>query len=331
MSDSETTVTDTAPPPPPDPAVEAVARVQGWKPLAEFRGDPAKWVPADTFMARGIETPAILAERNNVLAGRLSRTEGMLDRTRQELGGKLDEALGTVATMTQMMRTSEQRAYERAKRDIKAEMEKAVASGDAAAFSRLDAQRDELERTKPADTPLVVPRRETTTTPPPGPVEDHRDANHPAVKRFLETHRWYDPSQQRTDRDQIMMAYTDTVLAGLRATQPNVPLAEHIEHVEQELRARFPDKFRATVANGHDPDDRRQEPASVTPSSASVPTRRTAQRFTFDTMPKESKDAYAKYEGQLKSYNETRGIKHEPLSKDQWASDYWSQFQDDGA
>jgi hypothetical protein len=48
-------------------------------------------------------------------------------------------------------------------------------------------------------------------------------------------------------------------------------------------------------------------------------------------MPKDSKDAYTKYADQLKRADENAGRKHEPLSKDEWARTYWSQFRDDGA
>ena len=35
------------------PTVEERAHRMGWRPLNEFRGDPAKWVDAAAFVARG--------------------------------------------------------------------------------------------------------------------------------------------------------------------------------------------------------------------------------------------------------------------------------------
>ena len=40
-------------------------------------------------------------------------------------------------------------------------------------------------------------------------------------------------------------------------------------------------------------------------------------------MPKESKDAYARYAKMLEG-------KGAPLTKDEWATNYWGQFRDDG-
>ena len=69
-----------------------------------------------------------------------------------------------------------------------------------------------------------------------------------------------------------------------------------------------------------DDNPRRSEPAAVAASSPSRGAQRTNPR-SFDAIPKESKDAFARYAKMMNG-------KGAPLTKEEWASDYWSQFQE---
>ena len=314
-----------------DPETERIARLNGWRPREEFRGDEERWVPADVFVARGLEVPAILANRNKALTAKVDDLQRRFEESQRASNQKLDEALETVQTMTTMLRTSEQRSYDRARRELKAEMEKAVETGDTATWRRLDLQREELESAKPAPAPTRPAA--TTTTPTPTP---QRNGNlEPAVQRFFSENPWYDPERKRQDRDEEMMAFADTIHRGLRETRPDISMEQNLKFVEAEVKNRFPDRFgrQRTAAADPDPDprpavnnggsDRRNDPPAVTPSSGSPAPRRGTNRFTFDTMPQASKDGYAKYAKLLEG-------KGKPLTKEEWATDYWDQYRDDG-
>jgi|HubBroStandDraft_4_1064222.scaffolds.fasta_scaffold112712_2 hypothetical protein len=323
MSDAQTAETDDAAPPPAvDAEVERVARINGWRPKEEFKGDEKDWMPAARFLARGEQEPEILQRRNKILVSRFERLEHAHQHATQALETKLDGALETINHLTMMTRSAEQRAYERARRELKAEQAAAVTSGDTATFQRVDQQLEELEKTKPAEPPPV-----RTTPTPAAPLPD------PAVQRFFAENPWYDTTGVRPERDAERMKFADMVYNGTKTTDPHFTEEQRLRVVSAEVRNRFPEKFRTATStpqhtNGHDQTvtDRQDEPPAVMPSSGGVPPQRGGNRRTFDSMPKDSKDAYIKYDDQLRSYNEQRGLKHEPLSKAEWAATYWSQF-----
>ena len=342
MSGAQTADVDDRQPPSPvtvDGEIARLARLNGWKPKEEFRGDPTGWVDADVFMARAAETPAIMRKNNETLAGRLERMERAHSHTVATLQTRLDETLGTVATMTTMMRSAETRGYERARRELKAEMAKAVAFADTETYNRAQADLDELERNKPAEPPKKPDAAATPATPAPQGQPD------PAVTRFYADNAWYDPAGRSATRDQEMMTMADGIHAALLKDRPDMTMAQNLAEVQRRVRQLFPDRFpgaqmsaatqteeQGTVRQpgaNTTTTDRREDPSSVSPSSPGAP-RRTVQRRSFDAMPKEAKDAYVRYDQQLKSFSEQRGNKHDPLSKEEWAADYWSQFPDDG-
>ena len=160
---------------------ETRARVMGWKPKEQFRGDPEKWIPADEFLDRGHASPAVMAERLAFMGDRLARQE----RDNASLTGRFEEAIGTINTMTTMMRSSEKRAYDRAKAELEAAREKAVEVGDTATFKRLDSEVRELEKTAPVTMP---PPGAAAATPANGRAAS---SENPAVQAFYRRNPWY--------------------------------------------------------------------------------------------------------------------------------------------
>lgn len=288
---------------------ETRARVMGWKPKEQFKGDPDKWVPADEFLDRGIASPAIMAERLQFMGDRLARQE----RDNQAIANRFEEAVGTINTMTTMLRSSEKRQYERAKAELEAQREKAVEVGDTATFRRLDTEVRELEKTAPAVT-MAPP---VPTTPAPN-ARTTPTADNPAVQAFYRRNPWY-------SRDPELTQEADIIHTGLINARPNLTVEENLAEVERRLRRDFPDRFgtQAAVQPAAIQDNpRREEPGSVSPASAAAAPRRQQNRRNFATMPQESKTAYTKYKKMLEGHGE-------PLSEQEWADDYWSQFPDE--
>ena len=300
--------------------VDRVARANGWRPKDQYKGDPEKWVSADVFVARGLENPDMLRANNTILVQKMERMERSTGNAMNELKAQLGDALGTVSTMTTMMRTSEQRAYERARRELKTERDRAVETGDTATFQRLDAEVEALDKTKPVALPAqaapVTPQANGTPPPPP-----------PEATAFFARNPWY-------QREMDLQKEADQIYKGLQETRTDLTLEQNLAEVERRMKTLFPDRTgaprRTPTPVVDDPDDDPQNaPAAVIPSSGGL-SRRAAGRFTFDAMPKESKDAYVKYADQMKRADENAGRKHEPLKPTEWARIYWAQFKDDG-
>lgn len=94
------------------PSAEDRALTMGWTPKAQFKGDPEKWVDAETFVKRGEEFLPFLKANNR-------RLEQALERTRADLKTLADHHSKTA-----------QREYQRAYNDIQRQLDDAAASGD---------------------------------------------------------------------------------------------------------------------------------------------------------------------------------------------------------
>lgn len=94
-------------------SAEDRAMAMGWTPKGQFKGDPEKWVDAETFVKRGEEFLPFLKANNR-------RLEQALERTRADLS-KLAEFHSKTA----------EREYKRALQDIEARIAEATATGDA--------------------------------------------------------------------------------------------------------------------------------------------------------------------------------------------------------
>ena len=311
-----------APPPAPSEEIERLARANGWRPLEDFRGDPTKWVSADTFIARGFESPAVLQERNRVLTERLNNQERLLNQTKTDLEGTLDQALTSLNTVTEMTRSAETRARERARRELKEQAAQAVTSADVATFNRVQAELDELDKHRPA--PLSPP-------PPPAAAPPPQVRTPPEAEAFFARNPWY-------HQDAQLRAEADIIHSGLLNIRKDMSLEQNLAEVERRMQQQFGDRIagRAPPAqqgngadrhggSGSDNDDTGGGGGAtrVTPSSGGAPRQRPGRR-TFDTMPKDAKDAYAKYAALLEG-------KGKPFTKEEYAQNYWEQFPDDGA
>ena len=299
MSATQQTTDDAAPPD--GGTIEEQAKRNGWRPKEEYTGPEGKWVDAATFMQRGVENPAILFDRFRTLDDRY----GKLERRFSDQTGKLDQATQTMAEMAQMLRTSEERAYKRARAELLAQREAAVESGDTANFKKTDAQLAELDATAPKAAPVQTATQPQQPNQPPAEVLNWYQAN-----------PWYmaDP-ELRQEADMIHM--------GLLQTRRDLTLEQNLQEVTKRVRTLRPDKFGAAPhQNGVDDDNpRRTEASAVTPSTPGG-TRRNTNKRTFDTMPQAAKAQFEKWARQLEG-------KGKPLTKEEFATNYWSQFEDE--
>lgn len=101
-------------------SAEDRAMAMGWTPEGQFKGDPAKWVDAETFVKRGEEFLPFLKANNRRLEQSLSRAQSKIDA--------MDR--GLKATIQQMSK-AEQRGYEKARADLDAELDRFTDIGDA--------------------------------------------------------------------------------------------------------------------------------------------------------------------------------------------------------
>jgi len=150
---------------------EAKARIQGWVPREDFRGDPDKWIDAKSFVERGETIVPIMKERN------------------ERLEKDLREMKESFKEFSEFHRKTEDRVYQKALKEIEQRKLTAVESADTVGYQSAELERIELEKVKP------VPKIEK-------PVEL------PEMQEFRKSNVWYDSDQELTaEADALGAAY----------------------------------------------------------------------------------------------------------------------------
>lgn len=119
-------------------SVEDQAKRMGWSTKEEYRGDPARWVDAKTYVKNGMEALPVLRERNR----KLQEENILLAKSAQQLKDMNDKTFD--------------RAYAQAKREAETALKAATKAGDeegasAAAQALADNERVKAQREQAQD------------------------------------------------------------------------------------------------------------------------------------------------------------------------------------
>ncbi len=113
---------------------EQEARQEGWRPQEEWKGDPEKWVDAETFVERGEKISGILKSKVERLEQRLERAE----KANQKFGEYHKK------TIEKERHKAEQQIHA-----LEEQLAKAVSEGDGQAFTRLNNEINNLKTNIP--------------------------------------------------------------------------------------------------------------------------------------------------------------------------------------
>ena len=214
--DAETTEVKGDSPPQVSPEVLERARIHGWAPKEEFRGDPKKWEPADVWVDRTDKVLPIARAANKCLESELAQSKKEI----QELRQTTDRILKTT-------KTASERAYKQAMTDIRKRQAEAITSGDAETWEQLEVEKDTIE--KPASAEPITPAAAT----PAGASED--------VVSWKAANPWY-------SNDPELGTYADVVSDFISKRNPGLPDKEFLSKVKDEVKRRFPEKFNSRPA-----------------------------------------------------------------------------------
>lgn len=189
-------------------AEETQARLTGWTPKEEFKGNAERWTDAATWNKKADELMPIMRANNR-------RLETDLGTTKQELA----QLKRTMAQIVATNETISQREYDRALATIRKGQKEAIDSSDGDAFQALEQQKENLQKNRPAkiagDTDADLFNQNRT-------LFHQRNAN------------WYQKDMELTD-------FADVV--GQRLAREGVAEALQFEKVETEVKKKFPHKF----------------------------------------------------------------------------------------
>lgn len=183
---------------------EAEARAQGWTDKEAFKGDPNKWVDAETFARRADEVMPFLKKQN----------------------GNLKRELDDMKTAIKRLTKAEMSAYQNGMDEARRQMREAVATGDTKAYQDAETRLDNLQK--------------EAATPSSKASQDPR----PAFAAFREANEWYDLGNQpgATEVERRARAKAD-IIADRMVTQglhESLSPEEFFDKVAEETRAAIP-------------------------------------------------------------------------------------------
>jgi hypothetical protein len=183
----------------------AEATQRGWMPREEFKGDPAKWTDAETFVKRE-------DERMPLLRKKVERQ----DRELADLKKQIRQA-------SVHFSKAEERAYERARTELEGRLEQAISTGDVEAGKKVLKDIDALKK----DVSDAAPS-----------AEDAREA----FDEWREGNSWYDKANLASASEIEVSArlYADRMTEKHLDKTKDMPPAEFFAYIGGLVDEKFP-------------------------------------------------------------------------------------------
>ena len=123
------------------------AKMQGWVPKEEFKGDPERWISSEEFVKRADNMMPILKSVNKKYEGQIGTLSEELKQTK--------DTLNRIVSIQQKYSTDQ---YEARNSDLEARKLQAVQDGDTEQYNRLVEQQTKL----PKPEPIAEPEKKTS-------------------------------------------------------------------------------------------------------------------------------------------------------------------------
>lgn len=255
----------------PAPEIVDRARRLGWRPEEEYSGK-RPWVPADKFIETAENELPVLREN-------LRRLDNLYVKETTALKNEVTEIKQVLTDFREFSTRAEQRAYEKAKRELLEKRDVAVAHADTETFKAIDKEIAELDNSVK---PPAPPERKTDATKPP---------DDPAIVAWVSENPWF-------TTDPAMAEYAKSQDAHLIRTKPGLSITERLAEVKERTRVEFPDKFG---------NPRREQASSVAEPGAQT-TRKKGGK-TYDDLPADAKAACDKFVRTIPGYKREDYVK----------------------
>lgn len=219
------------------PETEERARQMGWLPKEEFRGNPENWVEAGKYVERAETSLPFLKGTMHKLEETVRSQKFLLEKQAEEMGGLRQD----MTEFVEFSRGAEERAYQKALKDLRVEQASAKAKGDLDAFADATEKIDSLINEHPA---VTGKEREKGKEPvqPQGPQTEYTKWFKPEVlEQWKGEHTWFE-----TEPD--MAIYADQAGRFLLGKDGfNKPHDEHLKEVAKLVKKKFPEYFGNTA------------------------------------------------------------------------------------
>lgn len=189
-------------------SAEINARALGWRPQEEFRGDPEKWVDAQTFIERGEQVMPLLKAQNKKLKREMDEIKATLKEFKDHTARVQNQELNSMLETIRRLKTD------------------AISRGDGEAVVALEDQQAQiLTQQLQAESAKHQPQQ---------PQFSQEDQN---LARQWHTHNsWY-------GKDQELTRAVDAIGAQIMGVNPEIDKGEMFHQIDSLIRRQFPNKF----------------------------------------------------------------------------------------
>jgi DNA repair exonuclease SbcCD ATPase subunit len=196
------------------PEVEREAKLLGWVPKEQYRGNPDEWRDADEFLEFGKKLNPILRKNNEALLKRLEARER-----------ELDEIRSTVSEFAKFHKETEERAYKRALEELKQQKKVALEEGDYDAVTELDDQIADIKAAAKEPSKAKEPRN----------AEEQAAHNQKVYKEWESANSWV--------KDPEVAKKAQVVGYELRLNGDTTIDHEFLDHVADAMKEKYPELF----------------------------------------------------------------------------------------
>lgn len=164
--------------------IEQEAKLQGWVPQAEFKGDESKWVDAETYVDRGRHIMPILQNNNKRLVSELDSVKSVVESLKLTVANQSQ----SMEELKKFHEESSRAQVEKVRRELLADLKNAKSEGDidqeielTSELSKFDAAQKIVKEAPPAPAPL---KQEAQM--------------HPDTVAWMKENSWYGQDDERT-------------------------------------------------------------------------------------------------------------------------------------
>jgi len=201
--------------------VETRAKQMGWAPENEFRGDPDKWVDAETFVGRAENELPIALGTIKTLERNLAKTEKRL----KEVGDTLEKFNEYHQTALQKEQAKAATEYQRGLEEAQERMRDAVRLGDEEMYDDAKAEQDKLIK-------QAATLDDAGKPPDNGKPKIDKEIN----RAWVEEHPWFLKNFK-------MNKFAKECGDFLAQTQPELTQKEQLTEIAKMVKEEYPDYF----------------------------------------------------------------------------------------
>ena len=234
--------------------IEERAKIMGWVPKEDFKGDPERWTSAEDYVERADTIMPIMKATMNKYEKTIESQSGELKANKKDIA-ELRETMRKLATTNQKV---SEHAYNKALETIRKEQEQAITDGDGEKFHRLEKDKDDLMNNKPEPVEVQSPPPDTATN--------------PEYQAWVADNPWYEDNPK-------LRKYADSVVYG-KAQMTGKTGRELMDLLVEEVKEMFPEEFE---------NPNRQDAAAV--SSGTTQGKTQPEKTGYSSLPADAKQA----------------------------------------